>query len=219
AVSAALTISGLPFLGPIGAARVGYIDGEYRLNPLIEDMANSKLDLVVAGTHDAMMMVESEAQELSEDVMLGAVVFGHKEMQHAINAIIRLAEKSAKEPRVVPEDVHAPVRAKLKAAASADLTAAFKLPIKFERRDALSAVKKKYAAEFVGEGEGKVNAATYSGLLHDVEADVMRNAVLDTKKRVDGRDLTTVRPISAKSASCRAPMAQPSSPGAKPRPW
>src|SRR5712672_933988 len=121
AVSAALTISGLPFMGPIGAARVGYIDGEYRLNPPIDDMANSKLDLTVAGTHDAVMMVESEAQELSEDVMLGAVMFGHKQMQHAINAVIRLAEKAAKEPRVVPEDVHAPLRAKLKSAASAEL--------------------------------------------------------------------------------------------------
>ncbi|MEI9931291.1 MAG: hypothetical protein WDM89_12305 [Rhizomicrobium sp.] len=102
AVSAALTISGLPFMGPIGAARVGYIDGEYRLNPPLDDMPNSKLDLVVAGTHDAVMMVESEAQELGEDVMLGAVMFGHREMQHAINAIIRLAEKAAKDPRPVP---------------------------------------------------------------------------------------------------------------------
>ncbi|MEY4964728.1 MAG: polyribonucleotide nucleotidyltransferase [Pseudomonadota bacterium] len=197
AVSAALTISGLPFQGPIGAARVGYIDGEYKLNPPIDDMASSKLDLVVAGTHDAVMMVESEAQELSEDVMLGAVMFGHREMQHAIKAIIRLAEKAAKEPRAVPQDVHAPVRAKLKSAASAELAAAFQIPIKFTRRDALSAVKKKFAAEFVGEGEGKVPANVYSGLLHDVEADVMRNAVLDTKMRVDGRDLTTVRPIVA----------------------
>src|SRR6202007_1177529 len=131
AVSAALTLSGLPFMGPIGAARVGYIDGEYRLNPLIEDMANSKLDLVVAGTHDAVMMVESEAQELGEDVMLGAVMFGHREMQHAINAIIKLAEKAAKEPRAVPGDVHAPVRARIKAAAAAELDTAFKLPIKF----------------------------------------------------------------------------------------
>src|ERR1700759_3219768 len=197
AVSAALTISGLPFMGPIGAARVGYIDGEYRLNPLIDDMVNSKLDLVVAGTHDAVMMVESEAQELSEEIMLGAVMFGHREMQHAINAIIKLAEKAAKDPRPVAGDVHAPMRAKIKAATSADLAKAFQLPIKFERRDALSAVKKKYAAEFVGEGEGKVAASVYSGLLHDVEADVMRGAVLDTKKRVDGRDLTTVRPIVA----------------------
>ncbi len=146
AVSAALTISGLPFQGPIGAARVGYIDGEYRLNPPLDEMPNSKLDLVVAGTHDAVMMVESEAQELSEEVMLGAVMFGHTEMQHAIKAIIRLAEKAAKEPRAVAEDVHAPLRAKIKAATSADLGKAFQLPIKFERRDALTAVKKKFAA-------------------------------------------------------------------------
>ncbi len=196
-VSAALTISGLPFQGPIGAARVGYIDGEYKLNPPIDDMANSKLELVVAGTHDAVMMVESEAQELSEEVMLGAVMFGHREMQHAIKAIIRLAEKAAKEPRAVAEDIHAPMRAKLKSAASAELAKAFQIPVKFERRDALSAAKKKFAEQFVGEGEGKVSANVYGGLFHDVEADVMRNAVLDTKKRVDGRDMTTVRPIVA----------------------
>src|SRR6185295_472038 len=98
AASAALTISGVPFMGPLGAARVGYIDGEYRLNPPLDEMPNSKLDLVVAGTHDAVMMVESEAQELSEAVMLGAVMFGHKEMQTVIDGIIRLAEKSAKDP-------------------------------------------------------------------------------------------------------------------------
>jgi polyribonucleotide nucleotidyltransferase len=197
AASAALTLSGLPFMGPIAAARVGYINGEYVLNPSIDTYPESKLELVVAGTRDAVMMVESEAQELSEDVMLGAVMFGHQQMQTAIDAIIRLAEKAAKDPRPAPEDVHAPVRAAIKAAASADLAKAFQLPIKFERRDALSAVKKKFAAEFVGEGEGKVPANVYGGLLHDVEADVMRNAVLDTKKRVDGRDLTTVRPIAA----------------------
>src|ERR1700743_2086297 len=113
AVSAALTISGLPFMGPIGAARVGYINGEYVLNPLIDSYPESKLDLVVAGTHDAVMMVESEAQELSEEVMLGAVVFGHEQMQTAINAIIRLAEKAAKDPRAVPEDVHGVTRSAL----------------------------------------------------------------------------------------------------------
>ena len=197
AASAALTLSGLPFQGPIGAARVGYINGEYVLNPAIDQYPESKLELVVAGTRDAVMMVESEAQELSEEVMLGAVVFGHAQMQAAIDAIIRLAEKAAKDPRPVPQDVHAPVRAAIKAAASAELAKAFQLPVKFERRDALSAVKKKFAEQFVGEGEGKVAANVYGGLLHDVEADVMRNAVLDTKKRVDGRDLTTVRPIVA----------------------
>src|SRR6204780_842822 len=118
AASAALTLSGLPFQGPIGAARVGYINGEYVLNPAIDTYADSTLELVVAGTRDAVMMVESEAQQLSEEVMLGAVMFGHREMQLAINAIIRLAEQAAKDPRPVPEDIHAPVRAKLKGAAS-----------------------------------------------------------------------------------------------------
>jgi len=197
AASAALTLSGLPFMGPIGAARVGYINGEYVLNPLIDTYPESQLDLVIAGTRDAVMMVESEAQELSEEVMLGAVVFGHAQMQIVIDAIIRLAEKAAKDPRAVPQDLHAATRSAIKQAAGAELAKAFQMPIKFERRDALSALKKKYAEQFVGEGEGKVAANVYGGLLHDVEADVMRNAVLDTKKRVDGRDLTTVRPIQA----------------------
>ncbi|HXS05807.1 MAG TPA: polyribonucleotide nucleotidyltransferase [Rhizomicrobium sp.] len=197
AASAALTISGVPFMGPIGAARVGYIDGEYRLNPLIEDMANSKLDLVVAGTHDAVMMVESEAQELSEAVMLGAVVFGHKQMQTAIEAIIRLAEKAAKDPRPVPEDAHVAVRERLKVAATPGLAKAFQIADKHQRRDAISAERKGLVANYVGEGDGKVAANTFSNLMHDVEAHVMRSAVLDTKKRVDGRDLTTVRPIVA----------------------
>ena len=224
AASAALTLSGLPFMGPIGAARVGYINGEYVLNPLIDTYPESQLDLVIAGTGDAVMMVESEAQELSEEIMLGAVVFGHKQMQTAIDAIIRLAEKAAKDPRAVPEDAHAATRKAIKAAAGGELAKAFQIPVKFERRDALSAIKKKYAEQFVGEGEGKVAANVYGGLLHDVEADVMRNAVLDTKKRVDGRDLTTVRPIRQKSVSCPVPTARPCSPAAKPRrslspPW
>src|SRR5690349_12859024 len=197
AASAALTLSGLPFMGPIGAARVGYINGEYVLNPLIDTYPESQLDLVIAGTQDAVMMVESEAQELSEEIMLGAVVFGHEQMRTAIDAIIRLAEKAAKDPRAVPEDAYAATRKAIKAAAGAELSKAFQIPVKFERRDALAAIKKKYAEQFVGEGEGKVPANVYGGLLHDVEADVMRNAVLDTKKRVDGRDLTTVRPILA----------------------
>src|ERR1700760_2133237 len=139
AVSAALTISGLPFMGPIGAARVGYIDGEYRLNPLIDEYPNSKLDLVVAGTRDAVMMVESEAQELSEAVMLGAVTFGHKQMQTVIDGIIRLAEKAAKDPRPMPEDKHAALRDTLKSKASAELATAFQIKEKHVRRDALSA--------------------------------------------------------------------------------
>src|SRR5581483_184607 len=164
---------GLPFLGPIGAARVGYINGEYVLNPLIDTYPESKLDLVVAGTRDAVMMVESEAQELSEDVMLGAVMFGHTQMQTAIDAIIRLAEKAAKDPRPVPEDAHGAVRERLKVAATPGLAKAFQIADKHKRRDAISAERKSLGENFVGEGEGKVNASTFSSLMHDVEAHVM----------------------------------------------
>jgi len=197
AASAALTISGVPFMGPIGAARVGYIDGEYRLNPPIDEMPNSKLDLVVAGTMDAVLMVESEAQELSEQVMLGAVMFGHKSMQPVMEMIIRLAEKGAKDPRPVPEDAHAALRETLKKEAGAELANAFQIPEKHVRRDAIAAIRTKLAEKYVGEGEGQVAKNTFGNLMHDVEAHVMRNAVLDTKKRIDGRDLVTVRPIVA----------------------
>ncbi|HEX3810352.1 MAG TPA: polyribonucleotide nucleotidyltransferase [Rhizomicrobium sp.] len=197
AASAALTLSGVPFMGPIGAARVGYIDGEYRLNPLIDDMVNTKLDLVVAGTADAVLMVESEAQELSEDVMLGAVMFGHREMQAVINGIIKLAEKAAKEPRPVPVDESKAFYDRIKAKAAADLNAAFQIPVKHERRDRIAEIRKATASEFVGEGEGNLPENKFKNLFHDLEADVMRNAVLDTKKRIDGRDLVTVRPIVA----------------------
>src|ERR1700743_3646138 len=197
AASAALTISGVPFMGPIGAARVGFIDGEYRLNPLVDDMPNSKLDLVVAGTADAVLMVESEAQELDEPTMLGAVMFGHREMQAVIDMIIRLAEKGAKEPRPVPEDIHAPMREMLEKEAGPDRAAASQIREKHVRRDAISAVRAKLAEKYVGEGDARVAKNTFSNLMHDVEAHVMRNAVLDTKKRIDGRDLVTVRPIVA----------------------
>ncbi len=197
AASAALTISGIPFMGPIAAARVGYIDGEYKINPQIDEMPSSALDLVVAGTADAVLMVESEAKELPEDVMLGAVMAGHRGFQPVIDAIIRLAEKSAKEPRPVPEDLHAALREKLKAEAGADLAAAFQIAEKHVRRDAIAAVRDRLKEQYAGEGEGQVAANTFNNLMHDVEAHVMRNAVLDTKRRIDGRDLVTVRPIEA----------------------
>ncbi|HUO87789.1 MAG TPA: polyribonucleotide nucleotidyltransferase, partial [Rhizomicrobium sp.] len=196
AASAALTISGVPFLGPLGAARVAWINDQYVLNPPIDEMVNSKLDLVVAGTRDAVMMVESEAQELSEAVMLGAVMFGHREMQAVIDGIIRLAEKAAKDPRPLPEDTHAALREKLKGIASPELSTAFQIKEKHVRRDAIAAIRQKLAADYVGEGDGRVDANAFSDLMHDVEAHVMRNAVLDTKRRIDGRDLSTVRPIS-----------------------
>ena len=197
AASAALTISGIPFMGPIAAARVGYIDGEYKLNPMIDEMPSSTLDLVVAGTRDAVLMVESEAQELNEQVMLGAVMFGHRGMQPVIDAIIRLAERAAKEPRALPEDLHGSLREALKAEAGANLARAFQIREKHARRDAIAAVRDKLAEKYVGESDGKVAKNAFSNLMHDVEAHVMRNAVLDTKKRIDGRDLVTVRPIVA----------------------
>jgi polyribonucleotide nucleotidyltransferase len=197
AASAALTISGLPFMGPIGAARVGLIDGAYVLNPPIDDMVNSKLDLTVAGTADAVLMVESEAQELSEQVMLDAVMFGHRGMQTAIQAIVRLAEKAAKEPRPVPHSEDGLKLEEIEKVAGLNLTAAFQIPVKFDRRDRIAEIKKKTAEYFVGEGDGKISAKEFGELFHDLEAKVMRNAVLDTKRRIDGRDLVTVRPIVA----------------------
>jgi polyribonucleotide nucleotidyltransferase len=197
ATSAALTLSGVPFMGPIGAARVGFIEGAYVLNPPVDEMPNSRLDLVVAGTADAVLMVESEAQELDEQTMLGAVMFGHREMQPVIDGIIRLAEKAAKEPRDVPVDENKPTLEKIKAWAGAELAAAFQIPEKHLRRDKIADIRARAAQEFVGEEEGKLSEAKFKNLFHDVEADVMRNAVLDTGRRIDGRDTTTVRRIEA----------------------
>jgi polyribonucleotide nucleotidyltransferase len=195
AASAALTISGVPFMGPIGAARVGFIAGEYVLNPEIDSMPNSKLDLVVAGTANAVLMVESEAQELSESEMLGAVMFGHRQMQTVIDAIIRFAEKAAKEPREIPVDDTKEVVEKVKAASGAELLAAFQIPEKQARYERRDEIKAKIAADFVG--EGKLDEQKFGSVWHEVEAQIMRGAVLDTKKRIDGRDLVTVRPIEA----------------------
>ena len=197
AASAALTLSGIPFMGPIAAARVGYIDGEYRLNPQIDEMPSSTLDLTVAGTADAVLMVESEAQELPEDVMLGAVMFGHKNMQPVIDGIIRLAEKAAKEPRVLTVEDNTSSYDAIKAFAGDELKAAFQIPEKFVRRDKIAEIRARAAAEFTGEGEGKLADSKFKTLFHDLEAEVMRYAVLDSGIRIDGRDTKTVRPIVA----------------------
>jgi len=195
AVSAALTLSGVPFQGPIGAARVGYINGEYVLNPLIEKMPESSLELVVAGTHDAVMMVESEAKELSEDVMLGAVMFGHRSMQPVIQAIIRLAERAAKDPRdhVVPDNDA--LLSKIKSMAEADVRAAYRERQKQVRYEKVGVAKKRVLEEFAG--EGKADALVVGGLFKELEAAIVRNDILDTGKRIDGRDTKTVRPIMA----------------------
>ena len=194
AVSAALTLSGVPFQGPVGAARVGYINGEYVLNTPIDKMPESVLDLVVAGTSDAVLMVESEAKELSEDIMLGAVMFGHRSFQAVINGIIRLAEKAAKDPRDFTPPDHSALYAKIKAFAEADLRAAYGERQKQVRHSKIDAVKKRVMAEFTGEGKPD-SALTVSGQFKELEASIVRNDILDTGRRIDGRDTKTVRPI------------------------
>ena len=196
ASSAALTLSGAPFMGPIGAARVGFVNGEYVLNPTIDEMAESQLDLVVAGTADAVLMVESEAKELSEEVMLGAVMFGHRHFQPVIEAIIKLAEKAAKEPRELTVVDNADLEKEILALAEKDLRTAYVIPAKKERQDAVAAVKKAVMAKFFPEGaEPKYDKLRVAGVFKELEGKIVRWNVLDTKKRIDGRDLTTVRPI------------------------
>ena len=193
AVSAALTLSGVPFQGPIGAARVGYINGEYVLNTPIDKMPESILDLVVAGTTDAVLMVESEAKELGEDVMLGAVMFGHRSMQSVINGIIRLAERAAKEPRDFSPPDHASLYSQVKAIAEADLRAAYRNRQKQVRYKSIDAVKKRVMEALTG--EGKADPLVVGGQFKELEAAIVRNDILDTGLRIDGRDTKTVRPI------------------------
>ena len=196
AASAALTLSGIPFMGPVGAARVGYIGGQYRLNPPLQEMDQTSLDLVVAGTADAVLMVESEAKELAEDVMLGAVMFGHKHFQPVIEAIIRLAEKAAKEPRdYQPADASDVEKAVLDIAET-DLREAYRITKKQDRYSAVDAVKAKVMAELLpAEGEAKFDPEKVKAAFKEVQAKVVRWNILDEGKRIDGRDLKTVRPI------------------------
>ena len=196
AVSAALTISGLPFMGPIGAARVGYINGEYVLNPLIDQMADSALELVVAGTTDAVMMVESEAKELSEEIMLGAVMHGHKGFQPVIDMIIRMAEKCAKEPRPFTAPDQSELEGKVRGLVEADVRAAYGLKDKGERHTAISKAKDKAKATLCNADDANAPSENdVGGVFKAIESDVVRNSILDTKLRIDGRDLSTVRPI------------------------
>ena len=196
AASAALTLSGVPFMGPIGGARVGYINGSYVLNPPVDQLKESKLDLVVAGTADAVLMVESEAQELPEDVMLGAVMFGHRGFQPVIDAIIKLAERSAKEPRDFAVDDQADLYARVKQSVAEELGRAYSITAKAERHDALDAAKAKLKAELCPPGvEGAPSAQLVGELFKKVESEIVRGRILEEGRRIDGRDLTTVRPI------------------------
>ena len=196
AASAALTISGIPFMGPIGGARVGYINGEYVLNPLIDDMSESSLDLIVAGTGEAVLMVESEAKELTEDAMLGAVMFGFKGFQTVIDAIIKLAETAARAPREVNLPDHSDLAARIKALAADDLTAAYAIREKSERKAAVDAVKAKVVETLTAEaGDAGIDKVVVGDLFKKAEASIVRGAILDKGERIDGRDLKTVRPI------------------------
>ncbi|WP_313222044.1 polyribonucleotide nucleotidyltransferase [Pseudoxanthomonas mexicana] len=199
--SAALSLAGTPFQGPIGAAKVGYKDGQYILNPTATELKESQLELVVAGTSGAVLMVESEAALLSEDVMLGAVTFGHREMQKVINAINELTVEAGTKPSdwVAPAKNTALIAA-LKDAVGGQLVEAFKIHDKLQRRDAIAAIKKDVTEQLAGrmESEGW-DKAELSKEFGELEYRTMRDSVLDTKVRIDGRALDTVRPIAVKA--------------------
>ncbi|MEM7398254.1 MAG: polyribonucleotide nucleotidyltransferase [Pseudomonadota bacterium] len=195
AASAALTLSGVPFLGPIGAARVGYVDGNYILNPMVDEMPETSLDLVVAGTKDAVLMVESEASELPEDVMLGAVMYGHEHFQPVIDAIVKLAEVAAKEPWELKAEDNSEMVAKVSELADAGLRDAYAIVSKQERRDNISQVKESVVSALVPEEDDGGIAGKVSHAFKEAEKEVVRGSILHTKKRIDGRDLVTVRPI------------------------
>ncbi|HXC74653.1 MAG TPA: polyribonucleotide nucleotidyltransferase, partial [Sphingomicrobium sp.] len=194
AASAALTISGVPFMGPIGAARVGYVDGEYILNPTQAQVAEGQLDLVVAGTPNAVMMVESEAKELSEEVMLGAVMFAHEASKQVCTAIIALAEKAAKDPwELATGDAKTAAKDKLKTLVGKDIEAAYRLTDKSERSAKLNEIRAR-AAEVFAEADPQEQMAA-SKAVKSLEADIVRTAILKEGRRIDGRDTRTVRPI------------------------
>ncbi|CCQ75723.1 polyribonucleotide nucleotidyltransferase [Magnetospira sp. QH-2] len=193
--SAALTLSGVPFLGPIGAARIGLIEGAYVLNPTMEQLADSKLDLIMAGTMEGVLMVESEASELSEDDMLGAVTFGHENCQPVIKAIIELAEACAKEPMDLPQPPEGldELTARVTEMAEKDLRLAYGETIKLARQDKVQAVKDRVTQEL--SGDDSVNMDLVGGIFKKLEQKIVRRDILKTGTRIDGRDTKTVRPI------------------------
>ena len=198
--SAALVLSGVPFAGPIGAARVGYIDGQYVLNPSLSQLKKSALDLVVAGTQKAVLMVESEAQELSESVMLGSVVFGHEQMQIVINAINELANEV--NPTVwdwTPPEPNLDLITKVKEIAGADIQAAFKIRQKQARSQQLNDAWAKVESALITEDTDTLAANEIRNIFHNLEAEVVRTQILNGEPRIDGRDTRTVRPINIRT--------------------
>jgi len=192
--SAALTISGIPFLGPIGGARVGFIDGNYVLNPTLGELPGSRLDLVVAGTSEGVLMVESEAKELSEEIMLGAVTFGHREFQPVIQAIIELAETCAKEPWSLPPTPPeiADIEARLRDTVGPLIDAAYREQGKQDRSNRLDAAKEKVVEKFPDDAQRAIALK----LFKDLEKEIVRGAILRDGRRIDGRGTRAVRPIS-----------------------
>lgn len=198
--SAALAISGIPFYGPIGAARVGYINDEYVLNPSASQLKETELDLVVAATDSAVLMVESEAMELPEDVMLGAVVFGHQQMQAVIQMINELAEEVGKEPwDWVPPEANTVLMEKVASIASHDINEAYKIKAKGARSSKLDEIKNRVFAELITESTTTAEANEIKEALFKLEAQVVRGQILNGEPRIDGRDTRTVRPISIRT--------------------
>ena len=198
--SAALAISGIPFYGPIGAARVGYINGEYVLNPSKTELTETELDLVVAATNTAVLMVESEAKQLSEEVMLGAVVFGHNEMQAVINMINEMAAEVGKEPwDWAPPEANTAVIEKVSAAAAVDINEAYKIKSKGARSSKLDEIMSRVKGELITEATSTAEANEIKSALFNLEAKVVRSQILNGEPRIDGRDTRTVRPISIRT--------------------
>jgi polyribonucleotide nucleotidyltransferase len=196
ASSAALTLSGVPFMGPVGAARVGLLNGEFVLNPTLEQIKSSDLDLVVAGTSEAVLMVESEAKELTEERMLAAVMFGHNSFQPVIDGIIRLAERAAREPRSFEPQENSSVYEEVKRLVETDLRRAYAITGKEERRDTIATLKDKVVAALAPEGkEDAPSEMVLADAFKSLEKDIVRGSILETGHRIDGRDLVTVRPI------------------------
>jgi len=196
--SAALAVSGLPFNGPLGAACVGYIDGQYTLNPTLPQLKESRLRLMVAGTHKAVLMVESEADLLPEDVMLGAVLFGHEKMQGAINAINEFAAEVAASPMAwTPAEPNTALKAAVATEAEAGIKAAYQIAEKLVRQDTLSAIRSAVVEKLTA--DALYAEKDIRDVIEHLEYDIVRGAILNDRKRIDGRDLTTVRPITIRT--------------------
>ncbi len=197
--SAALAISGIPFSGPIGAARVGYKDGEYLLNPTLSELEGSDLDLVIAGTDDAVLMVESEAKELPEEVMLGAVIFGHEQQQVVVNAIKALAaEVNTPAWRWEPEPVDEALISAVESAATEAVTAAYQIKEKLERQDRLAEIRNDVVAQLSSAEDASWSAEDVKGVISKIEKNVVRGQIINGEPRIDGRDTRTVRDINVR---------------------